>query len=426
MIENKEIDDADAEDSLLYLAKALVRQNYEKPIILLDEYDTPLQEAWLHGYWDELVAFLRGFFNSTFKTNPYLGRGLIAGITRVAKESIFSDMNNLKVVSITSNLYTDCCGFTEQEVFSSLDEYGLTAKEEVKQWYDGFIIGSTKGIYNPCSIIGYLSEKEFAPYWVDTSSNALVGDLIAQADREVKEEMNVLLSGDSFVTHLDEQLVFSQLYTDQGAIWSLLMAAGYVKPLTRNPATGEYRLALTNHEVHFLMEKLISRWFYASSTGNEFRHALLTGDLDVMNETMSEISENTFSYFDTSGKKPERFYHAFVLGLIVDLKGRYEIKSNRESGYGRYDVSMIPLQAGDHGIVIEFKTFRPKKEKNLEEACNNALRQIRQQKYTNELKSRKVAPNKISVYGFAFAGKKVLICGGAEEEIDWQEIMDKK
>ena len=207
----KYMTDDTAKDSLHYLCKYLTLQHNIKPIILLDEYDTPLQEAWFHGFWDKLVNFMRGFFNATFKDNPWLERGLITGITRVAKESIFSDMNNLKVVSVTSDLYADCFGFTEQEVFTAMDEYGLTNKEEVKQWYDGFIFGNKREIYNPWSIIGYLSEKRIATYWGNTSSNSLVGELIAKANVKVKDEFTQLLKGESIVTKLDEEIVFSQL-----------------------------------------------------------------------------------------------------------------------------------------------------------------------------------------------------------------------
>ena len=222
---NEDMSEIAAKRSLRNLSECLYYRYKQKPIILLDEYDTPLQEAWLEGYWDQLVEFMRGFFNSTFKTNRYLNHALITGITRVAKESIFSDFNNLKVVTTTTDIYTDCFGFTEQEVFATMDEYGLTEKQEVKRWYDGFIFGSQKEIYNPWSIIGYLSEKKFAPYWADTSSNNLIGELIAHSDIEVMEATEKLLLGEAIETKLDEQLVFSQLYDNDEAIWSLLMAA---------------------------------------------------------------------------------------------------------------------------------------------------------------------------------------------------------
>ena len=315
-----------AQSALLHLSKYIAQQKHTKPIILLDEYDTPLHEAWTYGYWDDLITFMQGFFNSTFKTNPWLERGLLTGITRISKESLFSDLNNLQVVSTTSNLYSDCFGFTEQEVFDAMDEYQLTDRNNVKRWYDGFIFGKTKGIYNPWSIIGYLKNKTFAPYWAQTSSNALVGQLISKAPISIKDECSDLIRGKSIVTTMDEQVSFSQLSGKKSAIWSLFMAAGYVKPISFQSDTNEYHLALTNHEVYIIMEELISDWFNNNYVDSKlFRNALLSDDIDSMNETMNDIMENIFSYFDTGCKNPENFYHAFVLGLIVDLKSKYDI-----------------------------------------------------------------------------------------------------
>ena len=412
--------------SLLCLSEYLARKEASKPIILVDEYDTPLHEAWLHGYWDKLVEFMRSFFNSTFKTNPYLGRGLLTGITRVSKESIFSGMNNLEVASITSDLYADCFGFTEQEVFAAMDEYGLTNKKEVKRWYDGFTFGSTKEMYNPWSIIGYLKHKKVDSYWAQTSSNALVGELIRHGGFGVQEETGRLLQKKSITVTMDEHIVFSQLYKKPAAIWSLLMAAGYVKPLSRKPASKQYKIALTNFEVHLILEELISDWFAVDSASTStFSRTLLADDCAAMNDNLNTIAQNTFSFFDTANPEPERFYHAFVLGLIVDLKDRYEIRSNRESAKGRYDVALFPKQVGDRGIVLEFKT-RKEGEKDLQETYDNALKQIGEKGYTTELKARNVAVNNIFVYGFAFEGKKVLIRGGAYASIDWENIANNK
>jgi hypothetical protein len=410
----RDMSDVTAQLSIQDLSTYLTRQFGVKPIILLDEYDTPMQEAWLKGYWDEAAEFFRGLFNETFKANDCLGRGLMTGITRVSKESLFSDLNNLEVVSTTSELYEDCFGFTEDEVFAAMDEYGLADRDEVRRWYDGFIFGTAKGIYNPWSIIGYLKHRRFASYWAQTSSNAMVGQIIGSAEREVKEQAEDLLQGKSIAVHLDEQIVFSQLHDKEGAVWSFLMAAGYVKPLRFDPASGMYELALVNREVLSIMEDLVSGWFNGPrACGGDFRKALLAGDLDDMNELMSDIAENTFSFFDTGGRKPERFYHAFVLGLIVDLKGRYEIVSNRESGLGRCDVMLFPLRKGDRGIVIEFKTRLPRKEKSLEDTCASALGQIADKRYADALAVRGAARDAIYAYGFGFEGKQVLIRGGA-------------
>ena len=411
-----------AQTSLRYLSHYLLRQYKTQPIILLDEYDTPLQEAWLKGYWDELVDFIRGLFNSTFKNNPYLERALLTGITRVSKESIFSDMNNIEVVSITSDLYADSLGFTNAEVIAALKEYDLDTIDEVKNWYDGFIFGSLKEIYNPWSIIKYLKHKKFEAYWAETSSNALVGQLLAQANGNVKKNVERLLDGESIVAKLNEQIIFSELYNEEGAIWSLLMAAGYLKPLAIDYVSEIYELTLTNLEVHIILNRLISRWFNKSDGyGKLFREALLADNISYMNKYLSEIAESTFSYFDTGGKKPECFYHAFVLGLIVDLKGRYEIRSNRESGFGRYDIIMLPKK-GDHGIIIEFKTIDESKEKNLSESCVTALNQIRKMHYINDLVAGGVQQSNIYVYGFSFKAKELKICGGQFDTIEWNSF----
>ncbi|MCR5169004.1 MAG: ATP-binding protein [Desulfovibrio sp.] len=412
----RDMSDETAQMAIQDLSIYLARQFGELPLVLLDEYDAPLQAAWLHGYWDEAVDFLRGLFNLTFKTNKSLGRGLMTGITRVSKESLFSGLNNLKVVTITSKLYTTSFGFTEDEVFAIMDEYNLKDKEEVKRWYDGFIFGGVEDIYNPWSIIGYLSEQSFEPYWAQTSSNALVGQLIANSSVKIKEETEDLLQGKSITVNFDEQVIFSQLYKKPGAIWSLLMAAGYVKPLRFDRGRGEYEITLTNYEVKMLIDTMISEWFNNDNAdGEKFRKALLSNDIEIMNVIMSDIAENTFSFFDAGKKEPERFYHAFVLGLIVDFRGRYEIVSNRETGLGRCDVMLIPLHSGDRGIIIEFKTRDVVKEKTLKATCNNALKQIRKMRYASTLQARGVVKNAIFSYGFGFDGKQVLIAGGASK-----------
>ena len=252
----------------------------------------------------------------------------------------------------------------------------------------------------------------------------MVSKLLAQSNVEVKDELSRLLLGESIVTNLDEEIVFSQLYKKRGAIWSLLMASGYVKPLAFDLVSQDYEIIFTNQEVQLIMDRLIFDWFHnATVDANEFREALLADNLDVMNESLTYITENIFSFFDTGGKKPERFYHAFVLGLIVDLKGRYEITSNRESAYGRYDVMMIPKHSCDHAIVIEFKTIDKEKEGNLKITCKNALAQIKEKKYINSLLIRDIDEKNIYVYGMAFQGKKVQICGGSFVTIDWDSIL---
>lgn len=409
--------------SLRKLSMYLERYHHKKALIFLDEYDTPLQEAYVSGYWDELVCFIRELFNISFKTNEYLYRALLTGITRVSKESIFSDLNNMQVVTTTSEKYCTSFGFTEEEVFAALEQRGLSAeRERIKEWYDGFRFGSISDIYNPWSITKYLDSKEYGTYWADTSSNRLVSELIREGTPDLKMQMEDLLEGKALEVVLDEQVIFDQLKKTPGAIWSLLVASGYLKPVSRqyNMELGEstYQLQITNRETLLMFRKMISAWFSADLTSySDFKKALLIGDLDYMNQFMNEVSKVMFSSFDVGSKpsentQPERFYHGFVLGLIVDLSEKYHIRSNRESGFGRYDVILEPKQSVDDAVVMEFKVHDADNEKSLEETVQSALRQIADKEYDTELIARGISRARIRHYGFAFKGKKVLIGQG--------------
>ena len=415
-----DMEDYIASDSLKNLSDYLMRYYGKKVIILLDEYDTPMQEAYLNGYWNESVSFIKNLFNSSFKDNSYLGRAIMTGITRISKESIFSDLNNLEVVTATSEKYQDKFGFTQQEVSDALKEYGLSEKEDnVRDWYDGFTFGSQSDIYNPWSIINYLDKKTFSTYWANTSSNSLVGKLIREGNRNIKMIMEDLLRGGSLHTYLDEQIVFNQLDTRESAIWSLLLASGYLRvekffPNERRGRHG-YDLVLTNQEVHMMFEQMIEDWFAESVPEyNDFIKALLKGDIKEMNVYMNKVALQTISYFDTGKKpseasEPERFYHGFVLGLIVELADRYTVTSNRESGYGRYDVVLEPLQKANDAMILEFKVYDEKEEESLEDTVQSALAQIEEKQYAAALIAKGVALERIRRYGFAFEGKKVLI-----------------
>ena len=423
-----DMEDSEAAYALKALSKYLERYYQKKVIILLDEYDTPMQEAYMNGYWNEMAAFTRSLFNSTFKTNPYLERAIMTGITRVSKESIFSDLNNLKVVTTTSNKYADCFGFTEKEVFDALDEFGLSdRKQQVKDWYDGFSFGKVTDIYNPWSIINFLDDGRIGIYWANSSSNSLVSRLVREGSPEIKMAMEGLLRGEVFSTALDEQIVFNQLEQGDDAIWSLLLASGYLRMVYYefNVIRGkaEFGLKLTNREVQVMFERMIEGWFEGCRrVNNAFLQALMADDVKGMNIYMNKVALQTFSYFDTgkgpSEEEPERFYHGFVLGMMVELADRYVITSNRESGFGRYDVILEPqIMAGVtnskafHAIIIEFKV-QDEDERNLSDTLQEALRQIEEKEYQANLAAKGIPKEQIRKYGFAFCGKKVLI-GGA-------------
>ena len=413
-----------AQGAIKDLSDYLSRYYGKKVIILLDEYDTPMQEAYVSGYWKELVAFTRSLFNATFKTNPYLERAIMTGITRVSKESIFSDLNNLVVVTTTSNQYETAFGFTEEEVFNALDEQGLSEKkQEVKSWYDGFTFGDSRDIYNPWSIINYLKYKKFTTYWADSSSNGLINNLIQKGSPYIKTMLETLIRGEKINVIIDEQIVFSELDYSEDAVWSLMLASGYLKVISSEElnlvreSENEYELAITNREILFMFRKMILRWFTpAKRETNEFIKALINGDVESMNAYMNKVTLKTISYFDSgnspSDEEPERFFHGLVLGLMVDQTENYIITSNRESGYGRYDIMLEPIDKSNENlpcIVIEFKVINPKKEKTLEETVEAALKQIEDKGYDAELVKRGVKKENIHHYGFAFKGKNVLI-----------------
>ncbi len=412
--ENQKVNKTVVTQSIAYLSELLSIHYGKKVIILLDEYDTPMVESYVKKYWDEVVSFMRTFFNTTFKSNPYMYRSVLTGITRVSKESLFSDFNNIEMCTISAVKYQEYFGFTEEEVFAAMDEYGLTNKDEVKYWYDGFTIGDLKDIYNPWSVINFLGKKKFAPYWANTSSNKLVSDLLRKGDAELKSDFEYLLCGGTVTKQINEELVYSQLEQTRDSVWSLLTMSGYLKINSINGK--KYELELVNHETKEMFEGLIGGWFAEGDRYSNFLKALLQNDLDYMNKFMNDLTVSMFSSFDTGKKpseeaEPERFYHGFVLGLLVDLRDRYAVTSNRESGFGRYDVLLEPLdKEKDDAMIFEFKVMNKRKgEKNLEDTVAAALKQIEDRKYEQILLDKGIKKDRIRKYGFAFDGSRVLI-----------------
>ena len=399
--------------SLNQLSAFLARRYGRGVLIFLDEYDTPMQEAYVNGYWDEMASFIRGMFNATFKTNPYLERAILTGITRISKESIFSDLNNLKVVTSLTNKYETAFGFTEEETFAALEEFGLwEQRDKVKAWYDGFIFGGQQNIYNPWSITNFLDEKSIKPYWANTSSNGLVSELIKKGEMPVKKAMEDLLQGKTCKAHIDQEIVFNRLDVERDAVWSLLLASGYLKAVGAEEdgeMETEYELAVTNFETIKMFKKLISDWFNTRSYYlSDFCDALLAGNVEGMNRILGDILLKVVSYFDTG---TEAFYHGLTLGLISCVGHRYIVTSNPEAGLGRCDTLLEPKEKGKgyDGIILEYKKFDGRVDKDLTDTVRRALEQAADRKYSAALEAKGIDREDIKIYGFAFRGKEVLI-----------------
>ncbi|MGL5085414.1 MAG: AAA family ATPase [Clostridium sp.] len=413
---NREASKMDLEISLLRLSKLLDAHYNQKVIILIDEYDTPIHQGHFKNYYDDIIGFMRNFLSSALKDNINLEKAMITGILRVAKESIFSGMNNLAVYSLLSYRYSDKFGFTEEETMELLKYYSLEHKiDDFKNWYNGYIFGETT-IYNPWSVLSYINEpkREFMPYWVNTADDKIIRTLLAKGDSETKIGLESLYNGGYVETIINEDTIMSEIDKSKDNIWSFLLLSGYLKAVSRKfdeySSLYVYKLQIPNNEIKTLYRTIIDKWFSDSDINSEYNSmikALILGDIKNFNKLFKRCVMESFSYFDTKDKNPENVYHAFVLGMLVSLNGTYEVRSNRESGIGRYDVCLIPKDTSKLGVIFEFKRYDKEDEESIEQIMDEALDQIEKMKYDTELKSRGV--NNIVKLGVVFNKKEVHI-----------------
>jgi len=404
-------------EGLSNLMRIMNKHYKEKVIVLIDEYDVPIQESYLRDYHEEAVILIRNVLTAALKDNNNLERAMVTGILRVAKESIFSGLNNIQVHTMFSYKFNDKFGFTENEVIELLKYYNLDEKFiELKEWYNGYIFGD-KVIYNPWSVLNYItnSKNGFMPYWINSSSNDLIKRLLSKGNKDTKENLEELIRGNSISKIVDDNIVMNEVEEDEENLWSFLTLSGYLKPVNIKLIKGKLNceLKIPNEEVHIFYENLIEKWFKESLTSQKYNSmlkALITKDIEVFEEIFSDFVMKNMSYFDVSGEEPEKVYHAFVLGMIVSLADEHEVKSNKESGYGRYDVMLIPKDTSKLGIIIEFKRIKDTSSKTIDEGVNEALNQIEEKKYVVELEDRYIV--NIWKLAIVFKGKRVKIVEG--------------
>ena len=396
-------------NSIKTLSKYLNRY-YNKPVMLfLDEYDVPLQSAYVNGYYEQGVTFFKTFYGTTFKDNQYLQKTVLTGVSRVAKESIFSGANNFDVYTVLDDEFSDDFGITEKEMDKIIEDFEVQdEKEEIKKWYDGYIIGHTEGIYNPWSILNYLKNKELKPYWVNTSSNDLI-KLILKNSATVKEKIEQLLRDEEIEVPINLETVIVGIEQNEENIWGLLLGTGYLKVTgVVDLAMGVYKVKIPNYEIKFLFQNIIRDWFNDKVIGNNLNTILkdlVTLKLDEFEQKFKVLVRQMFSFMDVGENTAENFYHAFVLGMLVGLKDSYYVNSNRESGYGRYDIMLEPKDKNGNSFIMEFKVYREEKEKDINDTIENAKKQIEERKYEENLQEKGFT--NINKMVFAFRGKEV-------------------
>ena len=405
----------DYESSLRKLLIFLNRYYGKQVVILIDEYDAPIHAGFNKGYYEEIISFTRNFLSGGLKdTGQYLEKGVLTGVLRIAKESIFSGLNNPGVFSLLAIEFDDKFGFTENEIekmlkdFNVFHMYGL-----VRDWYNGYIFGK-ETIYNPWSISNFLASesKEPQPYWINSSENEIVETLLTKGGKELKKELELLIQGESIEKVIEEDIVLKHVFSRENLLWSFLLMGGYLKQIEkRKDASGDiyYKLAIPNLEVKNFYRRTIQQFFTEKIENEKLEmmlKALIEGNIDVFGKLLRKIVAGIFSYHDFSGE-PEKVYHALVTGLLVWISGTHEIKSNRESGYGRYDISIIPKDTRKIGYVIEFKAAEAEDGETIESAAESALKQIEDKQYETELIERGITH--IKKLAIVFSGKEVLV-----------------
>jgi len=393
-----------------YIHKTLGQKVY----ILLDEYDTPILSSYINGYYEQFIAFIRGLLGSALKGNDNLRQAILTGILRVSKESLFSDLNNVEIYSVLNKKYSNHFGFTENEVNNLLNKAKLPTKtKQTKEWYNGYNFAGTI-IYNPLSIVKFIKEEgRLKAYWVNTSGNDLIKQLIINSGSEIKDQITTLINGKSITEIIDEHVVFGDLDTNPSALWNLFLMSGYLKAISvntdeDNEDSEEYELSIPNKEIDSLYRKIIREWL-SGTRGFKwykvFLNDLVTGKVNAFEEKLQTFIYETLSCHDVTEKTQEAFYHGLMLAFVAGLKETHEIKSNKESGIGFYDVAIIPKNRGALGVVMEFKAIED--ERNLEAEANKGLSQINNSNYIAELKQRDI--NKICKMGIAFSRRTVKI-----------------
>ena len=408
---NLKATETDLQYAIKFLSRLLYRE-FGKPVyIIIDEYDVPLQNAYVEGFYDDAIKFFKTFYGITFKDNQYMEKTVLTGVSRVAKESIFSGANNFDVYTVLDDEFSEDFGITSEEIDKVLADFEIKENvEEIKKWYDGYKIGKTEGIYNPWSILKYLKQRELVPYWVNTSSNDLI-KLILTKSSSVKERIERLMKGEAIEAKVNLETIIVGIENNEDNIWGLLVGTGYLKVTeVVDLVENIYKVKIVNNEIRILFSQIIRDWFSNKVIGNDLNSImkdLVTLNLEEFKEKFKILVMQMFSYMDVGKDTAENFYHAFVLGMLVSLKDTYVVNSNRESGMGRYDIMLEPKDKNANSFIMEFKVFKQDKEKDIEETIANAKKQIEDKQYETSLRERGFT--NITKMVFAFDGKEVKV-----------------